>query len=45
MGLLIGTVAKMSKTSVDTIRFYEKNGLIPPLPDGNPATVNMRGRP
>jgi MerR family mercuric resistance operon transcriptional regulator len=30
MGLLIGAVAKMSETSIDTIRFYEKNGLIPP---------------
>ncbi len=30
MGLLIGKVAKISGTSVDTIRFYEKQGLIPP---------------
>lgn len=30
MGLLIGKVSKISGTSVDTIRFYEKYGLIPP---------------
>lgn len=31
MGLLIGKVADMSGTSIDTIRFYEKSGLISPL--------------
>lgn len=29
MGLTIGKVAKMARMSIDTIRFYERNGLIP----------------
>lgn len=30
--MTIGKVAEMAKTSIDTIRFYEKSGLVPPPP-------------
>ncbi len=30
MGLTIGKISRLSGVPIDTIRFYEKNGLIPP---------------
>jgi DNA-binding transcriptional MerR regulator len=30
MGLSIGTVSQMAGVSVDTVRFHEKKGLLPP---------------
>lgn len=32
MGLTIGKVARMAGVSIDTVRFYERNGLIPDPP-------------